>query len=554
MGKRMERFWEKLKSIHKRKILCVLLIILLLLIPTFMALIDIYRTNNNITIYSAEKLTVDLNTADGTLVASEEASAEYVSTTSLVGLFQWLNESKIKSTKSAAELSDRQWVKATYHTVESTFDLTCYFSLSANDSYCVDQNGQVYRIEQDVCDRFFSTKYAEPFYSSSVLPTLTTANGEAVLPTLFSWKYQNRSGEFTDTYLNKIAEGNRSYDMQGAVSLSFSKEPDECAVQVYNEKNKLIYEGDYHALQTLVGSSLHMKITALWKQTDDSTFFGSATYDFRVKIRDHAIFTVNTDTVMAGEAVLLTCTNISDLSRLSFTENKSSTCKPSSAPIFYQENGIARAWLVFPSNTQAGEYYFTVSYGAASQNITLTVLPSKDLQPVVLERTEEELANLPLKEINKHLQEISNKLTLPSDRSVYFPGKFQSPLVDGFREGYASGTPLTSSDGMISFLAFGNEYLLTSNTASSIGALNSGLVIQTGNSVLLGNYVVVDHGLGLRTWYCHLSTFDVRTGDYVVRGQSVGKAGQHATASEYGFLLLCSIEGQFLTPSFLYSE
>lgn len=44
-----------------------------------------------------------------------------------------------------------------------------------------------------------------------------------------------------------------------------------------------------------------------------------------------------------------------------------------------------------------------------------------------------------------------------------------------------------------------------------------------------GNYVVIDHGGGYTTWYCHLNSRSVSAGQWVSRGQQVGTCG-HSSA------------------------
>lgn len=59
-----------------------------------------------------------------------------------------------------------------------------------------------------------------------------------------------------------------------------------------------------------------------------------------------------------------------------------------------------------------------------------------------------------------------------------------------------------------------------------IKSVADGVVVLTGNFWFSGNFVMIDHGAGLISFYCHMSKIDVEKKQEVKAGETVGKTGQ----------------------------
>ena len=59
----------------------------------------------------------------------------------------------------------------------------------------------------------------------------------------------------------------------------------------------------------------------------------------------------------------------------------------------------------------------------------------------------------------------------------------------------------------------------------------NGTVFETGRNSGLGNYIIIDHGYGLRTTYGHLSKINVAKGRNVKRGDLIGLSGNTGLSS-----------------------
>jgi murein DD-endopeptidase MepM/ murein hydrolase activator NlpD len=117
----------------------------------------------------------------------------------------------------------------------------------------------------------------------------------------------------------------------------------------------------------------------------------------------------------------------------------------------------------------------------------------------------------------KRLREIYDRVT--PDR--LWDGPFRVPLDGDFKGSnfgkrrVLNGHP-GSPHGGVDFPA---------PTGTPVHAAQKGRVVLAEELYFSGNTVIVDHGLGIYTFYCHFSEIDAKVGDEVVAGTLLGKVG-----------------------------
>jgi len=92
----------------------------------------------------------------------------------------------------------------------------------------------------------------------------------------------------------------------------------------------------------------------------------------------------------------------------------------------------------------------------------------------------------------------------------------------------------------------GFDLAVTTNVA--VVAANSGTVLNASWLGIYGNCVVLDHGMGVQSLYGHLSSFDVRAGDTVKRGQMLGRSGMTGLAGGDHLHFTMLVAGRMVNP------
>jgi murein DD-endopeptidase MepM/ murein hydrolase activator NlpD len=98
----------------------------------------------------------------------------------------------------------------------------------------------------------------------------------------------------------------------------------------------------------------------------------------------------------------------------------------------------------------------------------------------------------------------------------------------------------------------GFDLAVTANVA--IRAAQKGTVLHAAYLGIYGNCVIVDHGMGVQSLYGHLSSIDVKPGDTVEKGQTLGRSGMTGLAGGDHLHFTMLVGGQQVTPVDWWSQ
>lgn len=89
---------------------------------------------------------------------------------------------------------------------------------------------------------------------------------------------------------------------------------------------------------------------------------------------------------------------------------------------------------------------------------------------------------------------------------------------------------------------------LASLINSPVPAANNGTVVLAEPLGIYGNTVILDHGMGVFSMYSHLSQIDVKTGERVEKGKTLGLTGTTGLAGGDHLHFSVMIQGDFVNP------
>ena len=547
------------------KRLSLLIFIIIILIPSFIA-VGYYSSTkrepsgkNEVT---ALKL-VDLNGSSWSFEINDGAAAEEI-----IDMFVAMknNASAAEAIPTAIKSKNNFLVTLTSFGTDHVYEY--YFTEKASETYYADNAGNTYKIAEADAERFLSTPYAASVFTDGVLPLLIVGDdgGKTVSPSAASWSYFGYNGEEKKLDTGGLSSEDAVCSIVGKLALGFTDTPDYVHLVVTSGETTL-YDGTIEGIDSLpLGdiSEIYVEATAYWYLSEKVT--NEVTYKFTGTIAAPAVFYLGQTSVNNGNFVVIGGKNVSRPGEIQFSSSPSIDYDP----VFYQEGSYVYALVPIGYELESGAdqtYKFTISYGGFSQTMELLVnsysygASNSKITAAVEAATYSEAARA---EAEEALHELSKTEILTEhmfgklydrqdqpddadnaadDTDVNEPAdsegaenKENDVFLRDIVGTYDSGNISPGFGRYITVTATGTQYRHTgcdfiADEGTPVRAVTSGKVVYSGYLTTTGYIVVIDHGWGLKSWYCHLSECSAEVGAEINKGDVIGLSGDTGFAA-----------------------
>ena len=520
-----------------KKTIVSVLCVLLIFIPTYIAIAS-YITTQNTPLSNSYAHKIDIADLDGNVftVAKTNESGD------LVSFFGSMNTNATKVSELPEPLVGSKFYKVTFHSGNVSEDYKYYFDTKGSLSYAEFPDGTVYQLDIADVNKFLITPYALSLFPEDKLPILKTPSNEEILPAKVSWNYKLDGEKYSTLSGFETTEELVSYDMEGGIALNFTSDADLYTIKAYDSSSNLIYDGsteDPSSITFDASQELTFMVSASWYEDNTRDFYGEATYNFKTNLIAGAEFFIGEEsgTVDPGDFVAITGYNIDDPSKIRFYSEPSIGYTPT----FYRDGDHVVGFVPINVELENKSYVFTLSYGLHEQKINLTISNKKfstkaqTIDKVVAENTRSEEALAEFNTLYEELCKTTSETKLFTEDFTDYEGQkaMKAQITSGF------GHYRTISSTKEQYRNNGVEWKIAKGT--EIPAANSGKVAFAGITTFGGRMVVIDHGLGLKTWYLHLDEIKTETGKDVALGDVIGTAGNSGFAQQNGIYTIMTV-------------
>jgi len=365
-------------------------------------------------------------------------------------------------------------------------------------------------------------------------------------PNIDVFAFNDQPVEYKDATINYNLLGFIPFDREFHQDEIIRYETDQVLNELtVNTHTQILVTAPDQSTQSYTGSqALAFEADGEYKiSLDETSDTGSLIhYEFFVDVQNLPNITISNLSPLQGEVLIIDITNLS----LNSTIVIDSQFSPSAIS---QTNHEARLYLPMEYKASAKQYPLDITINGKKHTYVLDVQAYDfkkeyfNIDQDILDATtgnpaaanEFKAAIYPLYETFEPVEYWSGNFTLPV---------LNAEISSGFGDQrYINGSTTPSRHG-------GIDYAIDCGT--DVYASNAGKIDFAKLLIITGNTVVIDHGLGLKTYYEHMTDLTVSQGDMVEKGQLIGHVGTTGVSTGCHLHFQAMIKNQMINPAFLF--
>lgn len=522
-----------------KKALMIILAALLVLLPSIAALV--------IYIMPEGAVPSPVNVS-GVLYDAHDSYRFDKNTNSFLSYF--FSSAEKRSTKVDAALGKDDYDLTFYAEItrkNSSEDLILYMSLNGT-CYLQKEDGSIWMIEPELAEEFLNSEYAISIYEALHTPNLITFSNEIILPSDTDLQYTSKSGLAIHGKGNNKTQELLTYYSSEIADISFSQMPDICRLKV-SIGDSIIFDGDLYAFDfSSIPQNTRVKydIDATWIKSNITNCFGTASYSFYLEYSPAPSLSIEKTSIEAGEFLVLTASDIVDGKRVEIEFSGQSGIEAR----FFKNGDRYYALIPVSMDLKTGEYDLKVTCGETELKRTISITERNRSTSSTLYSLKAPLSENAFDDMRGLISSIG----LNCSEQIFNGGRFinyETEYENDFYLKLGFGRKRSFEEGF-DFDMIGIEF--TASEGMEIPVINDGVVCASGEDAILGKFVVVDHGFGLKSWYCNISEAILSVGDEVKKGDAIAKTGNSAFYSQMGFYLMTTVLDTPVSPYAIYEE
>ncbi len=365
--------------------------------------------------------------------------------------------------------------------------------------------------------------------------------GIVALNTVSSAGLQNQSS--IQKFLSKINYNPETLQIKQALSqkVEFATPPSSMNVLMFFNDQTITAESleSINRFSPESDGTCYVVVEAVWKAAKSWQQDRSGVYCFAIKFDRPAVFSLNTESIDPGELLVFYAEYLCPGEAVAVQSNLPLNLQFAS---YGSKQMISLAPISY--DIRPGVYSTTLTAGETSQTFDITV-KDKEFAVQYVTMDPQVLAETRTEETNKEFQEKITPILSEQLPQLLWQGKASLPVPEG-KVLTLFGSRRYVNDDANSYRHSGLD--LAAPIGTEVKAVNDGKVLFAEFLAYTGNTIIIEHGLGLKSWYYHMDELSVNVGDTVKKDDVIGRSGQTGFAAEPHLHLNLSVGDTYINP------